>query len=93
MGIFPILFKQHVLIVGETYLLTGATRIVEAKLIRSTERGFNFFDVQRNKNIFKKHLYPREVNREGRALTFLLPKDIIIQKKPADDQGENNNNA
>jgi hypothetical protein len=82
MGIFPVYFNRHKLIVNETYLIGDGKRIREAKFIRSTEKGFNFQDVQTGKNLFKKHLYSQEIVREGmKEFTFMILKNIIINKK------------
>lgn len=78
MGIFPTCFKQHKLIVDETYLMGDGKKIKEVKLIQSTEKGFNFIDAN-EKLIFKKHLYPQEIVRKGmKEFTFWIPKDIVV---------------
>ena len=81
MGIFPIYFNRYRLTVDETYLISNGNRIREAKLIRSTDRGFNFLDIATQKNLFKKHLYPIETNRTGNKFTFMLLRGITIDIK------------
>ena len=82
MGIFPAYFRQHKLVVDKIYLISSGVKIKEVKLIRSTKRGFNFIDTKTEKRIFKKHLYPNEIVREGMTeFTFWMPKDIVINEK------------
>lgn len=82
MGLFPVYFNRYRLTVDETYLISNGNRIREAKLIRSTERGFNFLDIVTQKNLFKKHIYPREIVREGvKDFTFMILRGITIDKK------------
>lgn len=82
MGIFPVYFNRYRLTVDETYLISGGKRIREAKFIQSTERGFNFLDMQTQKNLFKKHLYPIEiVNGKGGTYTFWIIRGITIDNK------------
>ena len=82
MGLFPVYFNRHRLTVDETYLISNGKRIREAKFIQSTEKGFNFFDIETQKNLFKKHLYPKEiVYGKGGTYTFWILRNITIDKK------------
>jgi hypothetical protein len=81
MSTFPGYFKQYRLHVGQTYLVCDGSRIREAKLIRTTGRGFNFENCETGKNMFKKHLYPMEADRELLDLTFQIIGGITIDNK------------
>jgi hypothetical protein len=82
MSTFPGYFKQYRLHVGETYLVCDGSRIRKAKLIRTTERGFNFEIVKTGKNMFKKHLYPLEFVRDNvPELTFNIIGGVTIDNK------------
>jgi len=78
MSTFPGYFRTYNLHVGQTYLVCSGDRIRKAKLIRTTGRGFNLEDCQTRKNMFKKHLYPMEVDRELLDLTFQVIANIVI---------------
>jgi hypothetical protein len=87
MSIFPTFFKSHRLAIGVTYLIGDGKKTREVRLIRSTNRGFNFQSVKTGKNLLKKHLYPNEVQRDvkdGMELTFWLPEYVMIIKKNND---------
>jgi hypothetical protein len=82
MGIFPACFNRHRLTVDEIYFICIGSRIKEMKFIQSTERGFNFIDIETKKKLFKKHLYSLEiVSGKGGTYTFWIPKYIVINKK------------
>jgi hypothetical protein len=69
------------LTVGDTYFISDGLRIKEAELIHITKRGFNFLDTNSNKILFKRHLYPREIDREQKTLTFILQKNLILDRQ------------
>jgi hypothetical protein len=73
-------FKAHKLEIGATYTIGKGRRSKLAKFVRSTRRGFNFQHLQRDIFLYKQHLYPGELNRDGKILTFAFPKDLLIQK-------------
>lgn len=82
MSSFPANFKTHKLQEGTLYLVCNGSRIFETRLIRSSERGFNFHILNKNSLLFKKHLYPKEaVRNTGEELTFQIPRGIVIEKK------------
>ncbi len=82
MGIFPIYFNKYKLTVDEVYLISNGKEIVEAQLIHSTPKGFNFLNLETKKLMFKKHLYSLEIVKEGmKEFTFQIIKYIVIKKK------------
>jgi hypothetical protein len=82
MSLFPAYFNRYRLVVDKTYLLASGKKIKEAKLVRITEKGFNFEDVKNRKCFFKKHLYPTEIVRNGMTeFTFYIIKGITIDTK------------
>ena len=48
------------LTVGKTYMVTGDgfKLIHKCKFIKSTPKGYNFYIIDRNKLLFKTHIYP-----------------------------------
>jgi len=81
MSYVPRGYNVFKLTVGDTYYISDGLRIREAELIRSTKRGFNFLDIHANKILLKKHLYPRETDREVKTLSFILQKNLLIDKQ------------
>lgn len=72
---------RHKLKVIDTYCIYCYGKIRKAQLVHSTARGFNFVDFFDNKFLFKKHIYPQEVERYmAKELTFYLPNKIVINK-------------
>ena len=76
----PHSFKAHKLEIGATYTIGKGSRSKVGKLVRSTRRGFNIQHPDREVFLFKQHLYPGELDRDGKVLTFALPKNLLIQK-------------
>ena len=82
MSLFPAYFNRHRLTVDRTYLLASGKKIREARLVRSTEKGFNFEDVNTKRYLFKKHLYSTEIVIYGMTeFTFYIIKGITINTK------------
>jgi hypothetical protein len=87
MSLFPKFFKSHRLATGFTYLIGNDNKTRVVRLVRSTDRGFNFQSVKTGKNLLKKHLYPNEIQRDvkdGEELTFWLPEYLKVYKIHSD---------
>jgi hypothetical protein len=82
MGIFPRYIKEYKLKIDNIYLVCDGSRIKKAKLVRTTERGFNLKNVKTGKMMFKKQLYPIETIRENvPELTFRFIANITIDEE------------
>jgi len=68
--------------IDEIYLISDGVKNKEVQLVHITKRGFNLVNTQTGRLVFKKHVYPLEINRDGiKELTFLFPRSYIINKK------------
>lgn len=78
---FPKNFNCVKLTVDKNYLISNGEKIREVKFIRVTERGFNLIDSTSGKKLFKYNMYPMELNRNEKTLTFWIPQYLTIDKK------------
>lgn len=47
------------------------------KFIRTTQKGYNFLDIEKDKLVYlKRHFYPKQHN--GNKLTFVFPHSSIV---------------
>jgi len=73
--------QRIVLTVGAVYLISDGVKNKEVRLVRTTMRGFNFVNTRTGKLVFRRHIYPQEINRDVKELTFYFPRSLVISDK------------